>query len=342
MTTVSITDVAEHAGVALGTVSNVLNRPHLVAGPTRRRVEAAIRELGFVRNESARHLRAGRSRTVGLVVLDMSNPFFTDVARGVEKTVSDADVSLILCNSDADPAKEKRHLRMLAEQRVLGVLIVPVRGGDQPLREVTDRGIPVVTVDASTRNKERCSVAVDDVKGGGLAAAHLLALGHRKIVFMGGPDPGLRQVLSRLRGVRDALAADASASKLLTLSAPAMTVNGGRVAGSRILGMPRSRRPTAVFCANDLLALGLLQAATAAGANVPDDLAIIGYDDIEFAAGAAIPLSSVRQPRDALGSQAAGLLLDEALGHAHRHTHRVLEPELIVRRSTDPAASSKG
>src|SRR5262245_19896619 len=145
----SIREVAERAGVSVGTVSNVLNRPDVVAPATRDRVRAAIAELGFVRNESARHLRAGRSRTVGLVVLDVSNPFFTDVARGVEDAASDAGLAVILCNSDESPSKERRYLSLLQEQRVQGVLITPVDAASDRLADLRARGIPVVLLDSA-------------------------------------------------------------------------------------------------------------------------------------------------------------------------------------------------
>ena len=166
---VSIREVAAHAGVSVATVSNVLNRPDIVARPTRDRVNASIRELGFVRNESARQLRAGRSRTIGLVVLDVANPFFTDLARGVEDEASKAGLAVILCNSDDQERKEKRYLELLEEHRVQGVLITPVVGAGSRLGRLQRRGTPVVLVDSRSPSRGQCSVAVDDVLGGDLA-----------------------------------------------------------------------------------------------------------------------------------------------------------------------------
>ena len=173
-TPVSIREVAALAGVSLGTVSNVLNRPEVVAEPTRTRVQAAIKQLGFIRNESARQLRAGRSRTIGLVVLDVANPFFTDVARGVEDEASEAGLAVILCNSDDQKAKESRYLEVLEEHRVQGILITPVSGADKRLASVQRRGTPVVLVDSRSPSRGQCSVSVDDVLGGDLAVSHLL------------------------------------------------------------------------------------------------------------------------------------------------------------------------
>jgi LacI family transcriptional regulator len=178
--TTSIRDVAGRAGVSVGTVSNVLNRPETVSEGTRQRVLDAIAALGFVRNESARHLRAGRSRTIGLVVLDIANPFFTDVARGVEEAANAAGIAVILCNSDDLPAKESAHLDVLAEQRVQGVLITPTAELSPALATLRSRGVPVVLLDRRATGPDQCAVAVDDVLGGRLAADHLLERGHRR------------------------------------------------------------------------------------------------------------------------------------------------------------------
>ncbi|MEX5719964.1 LacI family DNA-binding transcriptional regulator [Geodermatophilus maliterrae] len=332
--TASIRDVAEHAGVSVGTVSNVLNRPDVVSAPTRARVLGAIAALGFVRNESARHLRAGHSRTVGLVVLDIANPFFTDVARGVEDVVNGAGLALILCNSDDRPEKEAAHLDVLAEQRVQGVLITPTAELTPHLQTLRRHGVPVVLVDRRAPGRDQCSVAVDDVLGGRLAAEHLLERGHRRIAFIGGSS-GLPQVQERHAGVEAAVReASGSDDALLVLSPQALTVEAGREAAARIVGLPASRRPTAAVCANDLMALGVLQEMVRQGVRVPDEFAIVGYDDIDFAAAAAVPLTSVRKPRQELGSRAAQLLLDEARGEGHEHVQQVFEPTLVVRESS--------
>jgi LacI family transcriptional regulator len=332
---VSIKEVAARAGVSVGTVSNVLNRPHLVAQPTRRKVNAAIKALGFVRNESARQLRAGRSRTIGLVVLDVANPFFTDVARGVEDEASAAGLAVILCSSDELQAKQDRYLELLAEHRVQGVLITPVGEVDGQLTELQRRGIPVILVDARSPSGGQCSVAVDDVLGGDLAMSHLLEAGHERIAYIGGPLT-LRQVSDRRDGATRALErASRSAGQLQIIETAAPNVAAGGLAGEAIAALPAGVRPTAAFCANDLIALGLLQAMTRLGLRVPEDMAIVGYDDIEFAAAAAVPLSSVRQPRHQLGRTAAQLLLEEATETGtHQHRQVVFEPELEVRRSS--------
>ena len=335
MTAVSIKEVAARAGVSVGTVSNVLNRPHAVSAANRERVQQAIDDLGFVRNESARQLRAGRSRFLALVVLDVSNPFFTDVARGAQEAADAAGLVLLLCSSDEDVERERRHLEVLGEQRVTGVLLSPVDTSPERLAEILPGRGPVVLVDRWAPEARACSVAVDDVHGGSLAGRHLLEQGHRRLAFAGGPLT-LQQVRDRLAGVRAAVAeAGLPEDALTVVEADALTVEEGRRAGAEVAALPARRRPTAVVCANDLIALGLLQDATARGVRVPQDLALVGYDDIDFAAAAAVPLTSVRQPRHLLGRTAAELLLAEtAEGAAHEHRQVRFEPELVVRRSS--------
>ncbi|BDZ54513.1 hypothetical protein GCM10025870_15860 [Agromyces marinus] len=183
---VSVRDVAAAASVSVGTVSNVLNRPDRVAPDTVARVLAAIDELGFVRNDAARQLRAGRSRSIGLVVLDVRNPFFTEVASGAEERAAADGMSILLASSNDDAERERAYLDLFEEQRVLGVLISP-RGEDQPrLALARSRGMPVVLVDRESEDHTISSVAVDDVVGGAMAVRHLLERGRRRIAFIGG------------------------------------------------------------------------------------------------------------------------------------------------------------
>jgi len=342
MSTTSIKEVARRAGVSVGTVSNVLNRPDIVRPEKRQRVLAAIHELGFVRNESARQLRAGRSRTIGLVVLDVANPFFTDVARGAELAADEHNLVVVLCDSGGQKARESRYLDHFEAQRVLGVLITPVDTDGGRLDRLARLGVPVVLVDRQAGDRGGCSVAVDDVGGGRLAATHLLDQGHRRLAYVGGPR-STPQVADRRLGATRAVATVPGAD-LRVFETPSLTFAAGRAAGDAVATMSPADRPTAVFCANDLLALGVLQAFTRHGVRVPGDVALIGYDDIEFAAAAAVPLSSIRQPREHLGRSAAELLLAEAFdGVGHQHRQVVFEPELVVRASTAaPEESARG
>ena len=330
---VGIKDVARHAGVSVGTVSNVINRPDSVAEQTRIRVQAAIAELGYVRSEYARQLRAGQSRIMGLLVLDMGNPFFVDVARGAERSARKAGLGVMVCNSNQSARDEAEYLALFAEQRVRGVLLTPSDDAGQNAENLRRNGIPYVLVDRVGTGDEGCSVSVDDVAGGALAVRHLVDAGHRNIAYVSGPAR-LRQIRDRRAGALAALAESGLGPEALTeLPTETLDVAAGRDAGARLLGL--MRRPTAVFCANDLLALGVLQALFTAGVDVPREMAIVGYDDIEFASAAAVPLTSVRQPAATMGSLAAELLLEETdAGGTHEHRQVVLQPELVVRGST--------
>jgi len=330
----SIREVAKRAGVSLGTVSNVLNRPEIVAKETRERVSSAIEEIGFVRNGSARQLRAGTSQHIGLVVLDVTNPFFTEVARGVEDLANQAGYVVILCNSDDSVVKEKHYLHVLEEQRTQGVLITPVQSDASYLQQFRQRGIAVVLLDRTSRSKDLCSVAVDDVLGGELAAAHLLEKGHRRIGFVHG-SLSIRQIADRRRGVIQAvkMAGLDPDRAIIDITTQAQSAREGEECVEKLLNA--RIRPTAVFCANDLLALGLMRGLIKRGLAIPGDMALVGYDDVEFASILATPLTSIRQPKYELGRAAAELLIDEAHNPtSHQHKHIVYQPELIIRESS--------
>jgi LacI family transcriptional regulator len=329
----TIRHVAELAGVSVGTVSNALNRPNLVADATLARIHKAIEELGFVRNQAARQLRGVHSPAIGLVVLDIDNPFFTQMARGVEKAANEIDHVVILCSSGGDRSLENKHLRLLEEQRVAGVLITPAgRHASKLQQQLRDRGTPLVLLDRRSPRRDRCSVAVDDVKGGQLAAQHLIDLGHTHVGFINGPRE-ISQCADRRAGFVSVL--EAASLKLAAgndIEMDALTIAAGEAAAANLLA--RKNQPTAIFCANDLLALGAEHAIVAAGGHVPEDIAIVGYDDVAFAAMAFVPLTSIRQPAYELGYRAAKLLLEEASGQPHHHEQVLFTPELVTRGST--------
>jgi LacI family transcriptional regulator len=327
-----IRDVAAAASVSVGTVSNVLNSPERVAPATVARVHAAIEKLGFVRNDAARQLRAGQSRCVGMLVLDVGNPFFTDVARSAERHAAQSNLVVLLGTSDDDPQRERTYLETFEEQRVFGLLISPVGEDLDRLLALHRRGVPVVLVDRDGAGTPFASVAVDDVAGGRLAVRHLCERGRNRIAYVGGPL-GLRQVADRLAGAR-AAAGEYPGTTMEVVACDEPSVLAGRAAGERLCALPADRRPDAVFCANDLLAIGMLQALTSSGVRVPDDIALIGYDDIDFARSAAVALSSIRQPSADIGVTAIDLLLAATEAPEADPRHVVFLPELVARAST--------
>jgi LacI family transcriptional regulator, galactose operon repressor len=331
----SIRDVASLAGVSVGTVSNVLNNPELVAESTRDRVHRAIEDLGFVRNGSARQLRAGKSRAVGAIVLDVANPFFTEVTRGIEDRLREENCLLVLCNSDDSLEKESHYLGVLEEQRVRGVLITPASRDLSRLEQMRRMGTAVVLLDRTSPTPDLCSVGVDDVRGGEIAGQHLLELGHRRIAFLNGPR-SIRQCADRRRGLRKAVrGAGLDPDRVIEeITVASLNAEGGEAA--IMAAVSRSTAPPAIFCVNDLVALGVLRALMRRGIAVPDDVAVVGYDDVEFAAMLSTPLTSVRQPKYRLGQAAAELLLAEADDGNHRHEQRLFQPELVIRESSQP------
>jgi LacI family transcriptional regulator len=327
-------EVARRAGVSLGTVSNVLNHPELVAEETRERVQRTMDELDFVRNGSARHLRVGSTQSIGLVVLDVSNPFFTEVARGAEDAASERGYIVILCNSDNSPGKERNYLHVLQEQRVSGVLIVPVDDKANYAWELRRSRTALVLLDRVSQDASTCSVSVDDVCGGELAGQHLLELGHRRIAFIHGPFTSA-QYADRLLGLRQAVAGVGLDPDGAITPIAAATDNAHAGAACVESFLQLEDRPTAIFCGNDYLAMGVMYELARRQVVIPRDVALIGYDDIDLASMLAVPLTTIRQPKYDLGFAATDLLLDEVTNKGS-HTHRqiVFRPELIVRQST--------
>ena len=327
-------DVAERAGVATGTVSNVLHNPGKVAPATLARVEAAIAELGYVPNAAARQLSRGRSGAIGLLVLDARNPFFNDLAAGVEEAAGQLDLAVLLATSSERSDRERLYLDRFEQSRVDGILVTPVGGSSKQLKAIRDRGTPIVLLDRLASTPGFISVAVDDVEGGRLAGQHLIDAGCRQVAFIGGPV-SLEQVRNRLAGARRAV--DAAGVALAHLPTSRMSADEGQRVGREIAAMPAGERPDGVFAANDLLALAILQALLLAGVRVPDDVAVIGYDDISFAALAAVPLSSVRQPSYQMGRRAMELLaavMQDGEGGQGTSRQVVFMPELAARAST--------
>ena len=326
----NLRDVARQAGVSVGTVSNVLNRPDVVSPKTLERVQKTIAELGFVPNGFARQLRSGYSRTIGLVVPDVANPFFTEVARGVEDAASKRDYAVFLCNSDESLEKENKYLSVLIQQQVRGVLITPSDSKSHQYENLRERGISVALLDTETKNASQCSVSVDDVRGGEIAIEHLASLGHKEIVWVTGPET-IPQVADRTAGVMRA--AKIAKVEISTIRVPLMNSAQGIDAVKKILAL--KKLPSAIFCGNDLLAFGVMRGLLDVGKKIPEDVSLLGYDDIEFGNSAAVPLSSISQPAYQLGVTAAELLISECEeSEEHAHQQIKFQPQLVVRAST--------
>ena len=327
---ITISDVAERAGVSVGTVSNVVNRPERVAEETKRRVREAISALGWVPNGSAATLRAGQATLVGLIVPDIRNPFFTEVARGAEDMAAANGEAIVVCNTDWLLDSERRALEALARQRVRGVIINPAGEDERYLDWLLERNIALVLLDHRRSAGQAPSVVVDDVLGGRLAGEHLLELGHRRIALVNGRT-SIPQCEDRRLGLVEALTGAGLDPErdLVELEVEAMDAQSGMEAVDSLFA---TASPTAIFCANDLLATGAIHGLRLRGARVPEDVAVVGYDDVELAAMTDPPLTTVHQPTYELGATAYELL---GTGPAER---RSFSPHLVRRESTAPRA----
>lgn len=331
-TNVGIRDVARAAGVSVGTVSNVLNYPNQVSPQTLDKVRLTMETLGFVRNDVARQLRTGRGTAIGLVVPNIGNPFFADLTHELEAAAERSGLTVVVGSSDQDAAREERYIDLFDEQRVRGVLIVPQHGLTPRLARLRAGGTPAVLFEGNLDSDEVCSVALDGSAGGYAAARHLIEAGRRRLMVAGGPLP---QINDRLSGATRA-AAESGGVALSFAETDDLTVDEGRSVAERILSMREKERPDAVFAANDLLAIGLIQALTVDRTlSVPRDVAVVGYDDIGFAASTIVPLTTIRQPRREL-AHAALAMLDEEVSRPDDHVHRrhLVQPELVVRQSS--------
>jgi LacI family transcriptional regulator len=330
----SIQDVARLAGVSLGTVSNVLNNPDMVRPLTAEKVQRAIEQLGFVRNDAARQLKAGKSLTLGMVVYDTGNPFFAEITRAAENAAAERHYNVLLGNSDHKLERERNYLQLFDQQRVAGVLVSPTSDIYEQVEELRAHGTQTVVLDRKADAARCCSVSVDDFAGGRIAVDHLLSIGRRRIGFVG--NLAMQQVADRLSGAMAAIKDFGPEAQLIMLESDDMSVISGRQVGDEIREAAATDRPDAIFASNDLLALGLVQAFVLNGnISVPKDIAIIGYDDIAWAEAAVVPLTSIRQPSRLIGETAIDLVLDEINGGAeHKHQQVTFQPKLVVRGST--------
>lgn len=326
-------EVARLAGVSVGTVSNVLNNPDRVAKATLERVEKAIQEVGFVPNSAAGQLRSRKSSMVGVVVPDVGNPYWASVLRGIERVLESQNLTMVVGSTRQDPQRQKQIISALLSQQVDGMIIAPVTRARPSMPGVENRRFGAVVLDQDGRDSKFAQVSVDDVRGGELAAGHLLACGHKNVAFINGPKR-VSWCNARSVGVQAAVADAAMLSgqapaTVLEVEVPDLTVEEGERAVRELIesGAPFS----AVICANDMLALGALTALKAHGLNVPGDVAIVGYDDVDFARALEPALTTIRQPSFEIGEAAARLLLDgeQTSAETVRFT-----PELVIRDST--------
>jgi LacI family transcriptional regulator len=324
-------NVAERAGVSVATVSYVINNgPRPVSPATRVKVEAAIAELGYYPNEMARGLRRQQSSTIGLIVPNITNPVYAEIAQDLERVCAAAGFLVLLCNSARQPAQEQRFVHMLRAKQVDGVVLLPQQEPLALIEPLVQARIPVVVLEHALPHVH--CIAINELHGGRLATQHLIDLGHQNIgLIRRAPTSALSA--QRLTGYQQALM-DAGLTFDPALVVECMTGHAaGEQAMRQLLALPEP--PTAVFAHNDVLAMGAIYAAQCAGLSIPHDLSIVGYDDIASAAFFTPALTTVRLPKAEIGSLAGQTILQLVGGQSALPPHQMILPvELIIRSST--------
>jgi DNA-binding LacI/PurR family transcriptional regulator len=327
-------EIARMAGVSLGTVSHVLNGSARVREPLRQRVEEAVQSLGYQPSALARGLRRDRTNMIGMVIPDVTNPFFPAVVRGAEDTAFANGYRLVLCNTDNDHAKELAHLNELRTYLPSGLIVIPSDFSDltRQAESYQQSGAAVVCVDRLPRRWQGDSVTVANEQGAYAATKHLIDLGHERIAVITGPLH-LTNAEQR-RGYRRAMTEASLAITPEYMQEASFDLRGGRSRALLLLRM--LPRPTAIFAGNDMIAMGVIQAIRDLGLRCPEDVSVMGFDDLDFAALINPPLSSVFQPGYQLGATAARILLDRVRGDSGPARHLVLQTELRIRESVAP------
>lgn len=326
---VSIKDIARAAGVSHSTVSRALADSPLVKEETRERIKQLAVEMGYSPHALARSLVTRRTQTVGVVVTTIADPFVSEIVRGLEETGQNHGYTIILCNSNAEPRRELAAVKALREKRVDGIIVTASRIGDLYLPLLEDFGVPIVLINNQQTGKYVYSIGTDDLRGGQIATEYLLSLGHTRIGYIASPN-NVNSSQARMNGYRAALESHGIGFD------PALLADGdGRPAAAmeataRLLS--QGARPTAIFCYNDMTAIGTIRALKRMGLRVPDDISIVGYDDIPIVEYLDPPLTTIRQRKYDMGCMAMDMLL-RLLNGATDVQDVTIEPTLVIRES---------
>jgi LacI family transcriptional regulator len=332
----TIHDVAKRAGVASITVSRVINNSGYFSQGTRQRVETAIAELGYVPNRLARSLRSKRTNILALVLTDITNPFFTTLARGVEDTASDAGFIVIFCNTDESDTEEQKYLQVLLQQQVDGILLVPARSMPDSVELIQKHGTPVVVLDRRLPSSAKVDVVrCENVDGAHRLVELLIGLGHRQIAVLSGPKT-VSTAEDRVAGYHKAMIEAGMEDRLHLVRYGAFTQSSGYEMAQQVLNV--NPRPTALFAANNLIAIGALKAVQDAGLRVPEDIAMVSFDDLPANLLISPFFTVAIQPAYEMGQKATQLLLARLAGGAPEHCQEViLATDLIIRQSSGQA-----
>jgi LacI family transcriptional regulator len=326
-------DVAKAAGVALGTVSNVLNHPDKVSAATAQRVRDAIDRLGFVRNDAARSLASGSNDSIGLVLADIENSLFIDLAHGAQDAARAAGLNLLLANAACDIRQQNQYLDLFDQARVTGVLLAPMEDSTAGIARMRSHGRQIVLLNFAPELGTCCAVLVNNERVGYLAARHLIAAGRTRLGYVAARD-NYQPVRDRRRGIRAAIAEAGSGVSLEEIDSVGLTGAEGRRVGADLAGRTASEMPDGLIVVADELAHGIIHELQSEGVRVPAEVAVVGCENNRSAGLVTMPLTAVDPPGRKMGQEAIRLLLDEVTApDQHRHATVVLEPRLVVRAS---------
>jgi LacI family transcriptional regulator len=329
----NLLDIAKRAGVAPITVSRVINNSGYVSQPTRERVEAAVKELGYVPNTIARGLRSKRTHTLALVVTDIANPYFTSMARGVEDVAGASNYTVIYCNTDESEAKEEKYANMLAQRQVDGVLLVPSRGNVKTIQFLKSNDINVVVLDRRISGEDADIVYSDSKNGASRLTKLLIGLGHKRIAIIAG-SRGVSTSEDRVIGYQQALSEVGLSDNELIYYGAFNEQSGYQLANQAMMQTPK---PTAIFGGNNFVAMGAIKAIHDLNLDVPGDVSVVGFDDLPEFMFMKPFLTVARQPAYEMGRLAAELLLKRITGEMfEEHREFVLPVEIVVRDSSGP------
>jgi LacI family transcriptional regulator len=346
----TIKDVAERAHVSVATVSHVINGTRPVSDELRTRVQEAMEALHYRPNRLARSLRRGETKTLGMMIPDINEPFFTEIARHVEDCAYEKGYSVILCNTDRDPSKALFYTRLLVERQVDGIVFVaisigsePAPGGDQLAsirarmsRVLKDDHVPIVVIERDWPDYQADAVLADNVEGGKLAVRHLAELGHRRIGCIRGGG-AILTFEGRLLGYSEGLAEMGIELRPDLVVEGSVRLYGGYRATRQLLALDEP--PTAIFANNDLMGIGAIHAAGEMGIRVPDDVSVVGFDDVRMASLANPGLTTIAQPKREMSEHAIDMLLARIREPGRPIQREVLPVEVIRRGSTAPPAT---
>ncbi len=332
----TLVELSELLKVSPATISRAINRPEMVSAEMRERVLEAVREHSYRPNGIARSLRKGRSQTVGLVVSDLQNPFYSGIVKAIEHALSSYGYSCVVCDASESQDKEQRALRLLGELKVSGIIHGFSGSGSDELERLGLDGIPIVEIDRASGMHGTDTVLVDNVQGAKAAVDHLLGLGHERVGMVSGP-PHLTTGSGRLQGYKTAIGNAGIRVDEDLIAYGDFKEESGRLAARRLLSLVP--RPTALFVGNNEMAAGALSAIQEAGLSLPHDLSLVSFDDVRWARYVNPPLTVVAQPVQQMGQAAAQLLLERLSGR-QESARRVFEPTLLIRQSTAAPAGA--